>query len=152
MDRTNGFDLGYAATTSFTLDNTGVSLGFRNNSFILDKNGATFINANGENVSFTSINGGTITTGETVINGSSITTKDLYVDNIHLNGAITDGNGNVVGGGDLSLGADGTLDLKYNANGITNTFVSGATGVHSSFSNGTTTASSSVGYIDDKIQ
>ena len=30
MDRTNGFDLGYAATTSFTLDNTGVSLGFRN--------------------------------------------------------------------------------------------------------------------------
>ena len=36
--------------------------------------------------------------------------------------------GNVVGGGDLSLGADGTLDLKYNANGITNTFVSGATG------------------------
>ena len=107
-------------------------------------------NANGENVSFTSINGGTITTGETVINGSSITTKDLYVDNIHLNGAITDGNGNVVGGGDLSLGADGTLDLKYNANGITNTFVSGATGVHSSFSNGTTTASSSVGYIDDK--
>lgn len=116
----------------------------------LDKNGATFINANGENVSFTSINGGTITTGETVINGSSITTKDLYVDNIHLNGAITDGNGNVVGGGDLSLGADGTLDLKYNANGITNTFVSGATGVHSSFSNGTTTASSSVGYIDDK--
>ena len=150
MDRTNGFDLGYAATTSFTLDNTGVSLGFRNNSFILDKNGATFINANGENVSFTSINGGTITTGETVINGSSITTKDLYVDNIHLNGAITDGNGNVLGGGDLSLGADGTLDLKYNANGITNTFVSGATGVHSSFSNGTTTASSSVGYIDDK--
>ena len=150
MDRTNGFDLGYAATTSLTLDNTGVSLGFRNNSFILDKNGATFINANGENVSFTSINGGTITTGETVINGSSITTKDLYVDNIHLNGAITDGNGNVVGGGDLSLGADGTLDLKYNANGITNTFVSGATGVHSSFSNGTTTASSSVGYIDDK--
>ena len=150
MDRTNGFDLGYAATTSFTLDNTGVSLGFRNNSFILDKNGATFINANGENVSFTSINGGTITTGETVINGSSITTKDLYVDNIHLNGAITDGNGNVVGGGDLSLGADGTLDLKYNVNGITNTFVSGATGVHSSFSNGTTTASSSVGYIDDK--
>ena len=150
MDRTNGFDLGYAATTSFTLDNTSVSLGFRNNSFILDKNGATFINANGENVSFTSINGGTITTGETVINGSSITTKDLYVDNIHLNGAITDGNGNVVGGGDLSLGADGTLDLKYNANGITNTFVSGATGVHSSFSNGTTTASSSVGYIDDK--
>ena len=150
MDRTNGFDLGYAATTSFTLDNIGVSLGFRNNSFILDKNGATFINANGENVSFTSINGGTITTGETVINGSSITTKDLYVDNIHLNGAITDGNGNVVGGGDLSLGADGTLDLKYNANGITNTFVSGATGVHSSFSNGTTTASSSVGYIDDK--
>lgn len=150
MDRTSGFDLGYAATTSFTLDNTGVSLGFRNNSFILDKNGATFINANGENVSFTSINGGTITTGETVINGSSITTKDLYVDNIHLNGAITDGNGNVVGGGDLSLGADGTLDLKYNANGITNTFVSGATGVHSSFSNGTTTASSSVGYIDDK--
>ena len=150
MDRTNGFDLGYVATTSFTLDNTGVSLGFRNNSFILDKNGATFINANGENVSFTSINGGTITTGETVINGSSITTKDLYVDNIHLNGAITDGNGNVVGGGDLSLGADGTLDLKYNANGITNTFVSGATGVHSSFSNGTTTASSSVGYIDDK--
>ena len=150
MDRTNGFDLGYAATTSFTLDNTGVSLGFRNNSFILDKNGATFINANGENVSFTSVNGGTITTGETVINGSSITTKDLYVDNIHLNGAITDGNGNVVGGGDLSLGADGTLDLKYNANGITNTFVSGATGVHSSFSNGTTTASSSVGYIDDK--
>ena len=150
MDRTNGFDLGYAATTSFTLDNTGVSLGFRNNSFILDKNGATFINANGENVSFTSINGGTITTGETVINGSSITTKDLYVDNIHLNGAITDGNGNVVGGGDLSLGADGTLDLKYNANGITNTFVSGATGVHSSFSNGKTTASSSVGYIDDK--
>ena len=150
MDRTNGFDLGYAATTSFTLDNTGVSLGFRNNSFILDKNGATFINANGENVSFTSINGGTITTGETVINGSSITTKDLYVDNIHLNGAITDANGNVVGGGDLSLGADGTLDLKYNANGITNTFVSGATGVHSSFSNGTTTASSSVGYIDDK--
>ena len=150
MDRTNGFDLGYAATTSFTLDNTGVSIGFRNNSFILDKNGATFINANGENVSFTSINGGTITTGETVINGSSITTKDLYVDNIHLNGAITDGNGNVVGGGDLSLGADGTLDLKYNANGITNTFVSGATGVHSSFSNGTTTASSSVGYIDDK--
>ena len=150
MDRTNGFDLDYAATTSFTLDNTGVSLGFRNNSFILDKNGATFINANGENVSFTSINGGTITTGETVINGSSITTKDLYVDNIHLNGAITDGNGNVVGGGDLSLGADGTLDLKYNANGITNTFVSGATGVHSSFSNGTTTASSSVGYIDDK--
>ena len=150
MDRTNGFDLGYAATTSFTLDNTGVSLGFRNNSFILDKNGATFINANGENVSFTSINGGTITTGETVINGSSITTKDLYVDNIHLNGAITDGNGNVVGGGDLSLGADGTLDLKYNANGITNTFVSGATGVHSSFSNGTTTASSSVGYINDK--
>ena len=150
MDRTNGFDLGYAATTSFTLDNTGVSLGFRNNSFILDKNGATFINANGENVSFTSINGGTITTGETVINGSSITTKDLYVDNIHLNGAITDGNGNVVGGGDLSFGADGTLDLKYNANGITNTFVSGATGVHSSFSNGTTTASSSVGYIDDK--
>ena len=150
MDRTNGFDLGYAATTSFTLDNTGVSLGFRNNSFILDKNGATFINANGENVSFTSINGGTITTGETVINGSSITTKDLYVDNIHLNGAITDGNGNVVGGGDLSLGADGTLDLKYNANGIINTFVSGATGVHSSFSNGTTTASSSVGYIDDK--
>ena len=150
MDRTNGFDLGYAATTSFTLDNTGVSLGFRNNSFILDKNGATFINANGENVSFTSINGGTIITGETVINGSSITTKDLYVDNIHLNGAITDGNGNVVGGGDLSLGADGTLDLKYNANGITNTFVSGATGVHSSFSNGTTTASSSVGYIDDK--
>ena len=121
MDRTSGFDLGYAATTSFTLDNTGVSLGFRNNSFILDKNGATFINANGENVSFTSINGGTITTGETVINGSSITTKDLYVDNIHLNGAITDGNGNVVGGGDLSLGADGTLDLKYNANGITNT-------------------------------
>lgn len=86
MDRTSGFDLGYAATTSFTLDNTGVSLGFRNNSFILDKNGATFINANGENVSFTSINGGTITTGETVINGSSITTKDLYVDNIHLNG------------------------------------------------------------------
>ena len=150
MDRTSGFDLGYAATTSFTLDNTGVSLGFRNNSFILDKNGATFINANGENVSFTSINGGTITTGETVINGSSITTKDLYVDNIHLNGAITDGNGNVVGGGDLSLGADGTLDLKYNANGITNTFVSDATGVHSSFSNGTTTASSSVGYIDDK--
>jgi hypothetical protein len=150
MDRTSGFDLGYAATTSFTLDNTGVSLGFRNNSFILDKNGATFINANGENVSFTSINGGTITTGETVINGSSITTKDLYVDNIHLNGAITDDNGNVVGGGDLSLGADGTLDLKYNANGITNTFVSGATGVHSSFSNGTTTASSSVGYIDDK--
>lgn len=150
MDRTSGFDLGYAATTSFTLDNTGVSLGFRNNSFILDKNGATFINANGENVSFTSINGGTITTGETVINGSSITTKDLYVDNIHLNGAITDGNGNVVGGGDLSLGADGTLDLKYNANGIINTFVSGATGVHSSFSNGTTTASSSVGYIDDK--
>ena len=150
MDRTSDFDLGYAATTSFTLDNTGVSLGFRNNSFILDKNGATFINANGENVSFTSINGGTITTGETVINGSSITTKDLYVDNIHLNGAITDGNGNVVGGGDLSLGADGTLDLKYNANGITNTFVSGATGVHSSFSNGTTTASSSVGYIDDK--
>ena len=150
MDRTSGFDLGYAATTSFTLDNTGVSLGFRNNSFILDKNGATFINANGENVSFTSINGGTITTGETVINGSSITTKDLYVDNIHLNGAITDSNGNVVGGGDLSLGADGTLDLKYNANGITNTFVSGATGVHSSFSNGTTTASSSVGYIDDK--
>ena len=150
MDRTNGFDLGYAATTSFTLDNTGVSLGFRNNSFILDKNGATFINANGENVSFTSINGGTITTGETVINGSSITTKDLYVDNIHLNGAITDGNGNVVGGGDLSLGADGTLDLKYNVNGITNTFVSGATGVHSFFSNGTTTASSSVGYIDDK--
>ena len=150
MDRTSGFDLGYAATTSFSLDNTGVSLGFRNNSFILDKNGATFINANGENVSFTSINGGTITTGETVINGSSITTKDLYVDNIHLNGAITDGNGNVVGGGDLSLGADGTLDLKYNANGITNTFVSGATGVHSSFSNGTTTASSSVGYIDDK--
>ena len=150
MDRTSGFDLGYAATTSFTLDNTGVSLGFRNNSFILDKNGVTFINANGENVSFTSINGGTITTGETVINGSSITTKDLYVDNIHLNGAITDGNGNVVGGGDLSLGADGTLDLKYNANGITNTFVSGATGVHSSFSNGTTTASSSVGYIDDK--
>ena len=150
MDRTSGFDLGYAATTSFTLDDTGVSLGFRNNSFILDKNGATFINANGENVSFTSINGGTITTGETVINGSSITTKDLYVDNIHLNGAITDGNGNVVGGGDLSLGADGTLDLKYNANGITNTFVSGATGVHSSFSNGTTTASSSVGYIDDK--
>ena len=150
MDRKNGFDLGYAATTSFTLDNTGVSLGFRNNSFILDKNGATFINASGENVSFTSINGGTITTGETVINGSSITTKDLYVDNIHLNGAITDGNGNVVGGGDLSLGADGTLDLKYNANGITNTFVSGATGVHSSFSNGTTTASSSVGYIDDK--
>ena len=150
MDRTSGFDLGYAATISFTLDNTGVSLGFRNNSFILDKNGATFINANGENVSFTSINGGTITTGETVINGSSITTKDLYVDNIHLNGAITDGNGNVVGGGDLSLGADGTLDLKYNANGITNTFVSGATGVHSSFSNGTTTASSSVGYIDDK--
>lgn len=150
MDRTSGFDLGYAATTSFTLDNTGVSLGFRNNSFILDKNGATFINANGENVSFTSINGGSITTGETVINGSSITTKDLYVDNIHLNGAITDGNGNVVGGGDLSLGADGTLDLKYNANGITNTFVSGATGVHSSFSNGTTTASSSVGYIDDK--
>ena len=150
MDRTSGFDLGYAATTSFTLDNTGVSLGFRNNSFILDKNGATFINANGENVSFTSINGGTITTGETVINGSSITTKDLYVDNIHLNGAITDANGNVVGGGDLSLGADGTLDLKYNANGITNTFVSGATGVHSSFSNGTTTASSSVGYIDDK--
>ena len=150
MDRTSGFDLGYAATTSFTLDNTGVSLGFRNNSFILDKNGATFINANGENVSFTSINGGTITTGETVINGSSITTKDLYVDNIHLNGAITDGNGNAVGGGDLSLGADGTLDLKYNANGIINTFVSGATGVHSSFSNGTTTASSSVGYIDDK--
>ena len=150
MDRTSVFDLGYAATTSFTLDDTGVSLGFRNNSFILDKNGATFINANGENVSFTSINGGTITTGETVINGSSITTKDLYVDNIHLNGAITDGNGNVVGGGDLSLGADGTLDLKYNANGITNTFVSGATGVHSSFSNGTTTASSSVGYIDDK--
>ena len=150
MDRTSGFDLGYVATTSFTLDNTGVSLGFRNNSFILDKNGATFINANGENVSFTSINGGTITTGETVINGSSITTKDLYVDNIHLNGAITDDNGNVVGGGDLSLGADGTLDLKYNANGITNTFVSGATGVHSSFSNGTTTASSSVGYIDDK--
>lgn len=69
MDRTSGFDLGYAATTSFTLDNTGVSLGFRNNSFILDKNGATFINANGENVSFTYINGGTITTGETVING-----------------------------------------------------------------------------------
>ena len=146
MDRTNGFDLGYAATTSFTLDNTGVSLGFRNNSFILDKNGATFANGSGS----TTINGGTITTGETVINGSSITTKDLYVDNIHLNGAITDGNGNVVGGGDLSLGADGTLDLKYNANGITNTFVSGATGVHSSFSNGTTTASSSVGYIDDK--
>lgn len=146
MDRTNGFDLGYAATTSFTLDNTGVSLGFRNNSFILDKNGATFANGSGSTI----INGGTITTGETVINGSSITTKDLYVDNIHLNGAITDGNGNVVGGGDLSLGADGTLDLKYNANGITNTFVSGATGVHSSFSNGTTTASSSVGYIDDK--
>ena len=146
MDRTSGFDLGYAATTSFTLDNTGVSLGFRNNSFILDKNGATFANGSGS----TTINGGTITTGETVINGSSITTKDLYVDNIHLNGAITDGNGNVVGGGDLSLGADGTLDLKYNANGITNTFVSGATGVHSSFSNGTTTASSSVGYIDDK--
>lgn len=32
MDRTSGFDLGYATTASFTLDDTGVNLGFRNNS------------------------------------------------------------------------------------------------------------------------
>ena len=57
------------------------------------------------------INGGTITTGSTTITSDSITTKTLNVDKIVLGDKIVDkGTGNVIGG-ELEIGANGSIKI-----------------------------------------
>ena len=78
-------------------------------------NGTTFAASGNNGSGSTVINGGTITTGSTTITSDSITTKTLNVDKIVLGDKIVDKEtGNVIGG-ELEIGANGSIKID-NAN------------------------------------
>ena len=87
----------------------------------VDADGTHSVTTNGDGTTFaasgnngsgrTVINGGTITTGSTTITSDSITTKTLNVDKIVLGDKIVDkGTGNVIGG-ELEIGANGSIKI-----------------------------------------
>ena len=87
----------------------------------VDADGTHNVTTNGDGTTFaasgnngsgrTVINGGTITTGSTTITSDSITTKTLNVDKIVLGDKIVDKEtGNVIGG-ELEIGANGSIKI-----------------------------------------
>ena len=73
--------------------------------------GTTFAASGSNGSGSTVINGGTITTGSTTITSDSITTKTLNVDKIVLGDKIVDKEtGNVIGG-ELEIGANGSIKI-----------------------------------------
>ena len=125
-------EAGFAAVkgdNAINLNESGVNLSAGNDNFVSvtqngiglqggtsqvimnSNNGAVFRNGdkavNGETV----INGGTITTGSTTITSDSITTKTLNVDKIVLGDKIVDKDTGDVIGGELEIGADGSIKI-----------------------------------------
>ena len=107
---------GKGNTVTSSTTNTGIVDRFvdaDNNTHSVTTNGdGTTFAASGNNGSGrTVINGGTITTGSTTITSDSITTKTLNVDKIVLGDKIVDKEtGNVIGG-ELEIGANGSIKI-----------------------------------------
>ena len=107
---------GKGNTVTSSTTNTGIVDRFvdaDNNTHSVTTNGdGTTFAASGNNGSGrTVINGGTITTGSTTITSDSITTKTLNVDKIVLGDKIVDKDtGNVIGG-ELEIGANGSIKI-----------------------------------------
>ena len=106
---------GKGNTVTSSTTNTGIVDKF------VDADGTHSVTTNGDGTTFaasgnngsgrTVINGGTITTGSTTITSDSITTKTLNVDKIVLGDKIVDkGTGNVIGG-ELEIGANGSIKI-----------------------------------------
>ena len=108
----NGVNLSAGNDNFVSVTQDGIGLQGGTSQVIMNSNnGAVFRNGdkavNGETV----INGGTITTGSTTITSDSITTKTLNVDKIVLGDKIVDkGTGTVIGG-ELEIGADGSIKI-----------------------------------------
>ena len=106
---------GNGNTVTSSTTNTGIVDRF------VDADGTHSVTTNGDGTTFaasgsngsgrTVINGGTITTGSTTITSDSITTKTLNVDKIVLGDKIVDKEtGNVIGG-ELEIGANGSIKI-----------------------------------------
>ena len=110
---------GNGNTVTSSTTNTGIVDRFVDadgtHSVTTNGNGTTFAASGNNGSGSTVINGGTITTGSTTITSDSITTKTLNVDKIVLGDKIVDKEtGNVIGG-ELEIGANGSIKID-NAN------------------------------------
>ena len=108
----NGVNLSAGNDNFVSVTQDGIGLQGGTSQVIMNSNnGAVFRNGdkavNGETV----INGGTITTGSTTITSDSITTKTLNVDKIVLGDKIVDKDTGDVIGGELEIGADGSIKI-----------------------------------------
>ena len=127
---TDSFTAGVTEDSSYDIKATGEMLFRSGGNYIgMDRNrigftsGTESVTINGDGTTFTSddsttrtttstvIKGGTITTGSTTITSDSITTKTLNVDKIVLGDKIVDKNTGDVIGGELEIGADGSVKI-----------------------------------------
>ena len=107
--------IGSGNTVTSRTTNTGIVDKFEDadgtHSVTTNGDGTTFAASGNNGSGRTVINGGTITTGSTTITSDSITTKTLNVDKIVLGDKIVDKEtGNVIGG-ELEIGANGSIKI-----------------------------------------
>jgi|GEM_PF-2721640 len=107
--------IGSGNTVKSSTTNTGIVDKFEDadgtHSVTTNGDGTTFAASGNNGSGRTVINGGTITTGSTTITSDSITTKTLNVDKIVLGDKIVDKEtGNVIGG-ELEIGANGSIKI-----------------------------------------
>ena len=95
------------------MNRDGIGFTSGTESVTINDNGTTFTSGDSTTRTTTStvIKGGTITTGSTTITSDSITTKTLNVDKIVLGDKIVDKDTGDVIGGELEIGADGSVKI-----------------------------------------
>ena len=141
MDQSGiGFGFGEDGKASFTMNDTGLKLGFGANSFTMNADGSTLDSP----ITFKGKDGDI-----TVIDGDTITTDTLNVNMINLSGKIIDGNG-TESEGTLTIRKDGYINADYTGdNGEHSHFTNDRNGVNSEYTYGNTTATSTTGNISN---
>ena len=91
------------------MNRDGIGFTSGTESVTINGDGTTF--TSGDSTTSTVIKGGTITTGSTTITSDSITTKTLNVDKIVLGDKIVNKDTGDVIGGELEIGADGSIKI-----------------------------------------
>lgn len=107
------------ANESFTVDANGTLTAAGGRFTVSDVTGAHFYGSDSMFSDYTNINGGRIEINgadgsQTVINGNSITTETLNVEKIVLGDKIVDKETGDVIGGELEIGADGSIKIAEN--------------------------------------
>ena len=118
---TDSFKAGVTADSSYGINATGEMLFRSGGNYIgMDRNrigftsGTERVTINGEGTTFTSGDSTTRTTTSTVIKGGTITTETLNVEKIVLGDKIVNKETGEVIGGELEIGADGSIKIADN--------------------------------------